>query len=90
VLESLAMGVPVISTVFNGACEIMENGRHGIVLTDPGDVPALAAAMSTLLDANQRSAMATACLELRAKLSYDTHLNSLQAIYNSVSSANVR
>ena len=32
VLEAIAMGVPVISTVFNGACEIMSDGKHGFVL----------------------------------------------------------
>src|SRR5688572_8360628 len=41
VLEGLAMGVPVISTRFNGACEIMASGTHGFVLDHPGDVKAL-------------------------------------------------
>src|SRR5439155_7596627 len=45
VLEALAMGLPVISTKFNGACEIMTDGVHGYVLDDPADVNALAAAM---------------------------------------------
>ena len=40
VLEALAMGVPVISTRFNGACEIMTDGVHGFVLDDPRDVDA--------------------------------------------------
>jgi len=31
-LEALAMGLPVISTIFNGACEIMIDGVHGFVL----------------------------------------------------------
>ncbi|CAA9380957.1 MAG: hypothetical protein AVDCRST_MAG64-640, partial [uncultured Phycisphaerae bacterium] len=37
VLEALAMGLPVISTRFNGACEVMADGAHGFVLPDPGD-----------------------------------------------------
>jgi UDP-glucose:(heptosyl)LPS alpha-1,3-glucosyltransferase len=81
VLEALAMGVPVISTVFNGACEIMTDGVHGFVLKDPADAATLAAAMQQMLDEPRRSAMRTACLQLRDKLSYDAHIDRLEAIY---------
>jgi len=81
VLESLAMGLPVISTVFNGACEIMESGRHGEVLADPADIPALSAAMRWLLDGPTRAQMREACLALRGKLSFDTHVDRLLGIY---------
>src|SRR5205814_2387771 len=70
VLEALAMGLPVISTVFNGACEIMSDGVHGLVLPDPRDTRAIAEAMKKMLDPQRRAAMAKACLELRPKLSY--------------------
>jgi UDP-glucose:(heptosyl)LPS alpha-1,3-glucosyltransferase len=82
VLESLAMGLPVISTVFNGACEIMETGRHGEVLADPADIPALSAAMRRLLDAPTRAKMRQACLALRGQLSFDAHVDHLLAIYS--------
>ena len=81
VLEALATGVPVISTVFNGATEIMTDGVHGYVLTNPTDVDALAEAMRKMLDLTRRSAMRDACLRLRAKLSYEHHLDQLTAIY---------
>lgn len=81
VLEALAMGLPVISTIFNGACEAMTSGTHGLVLSDPKDVPALAAAIGTLLDDGRRKAMSDACLQLRPALSYDHHLDELLRIY---------
>jgi UDP-glucose:(heptosyl)LPS alpha-1,3-glucosyltransferase len=84
VLEALAMGVPVISTVFNGACEIMTDGRQGFVLNDPADVPALSAAMVRMLDQTTRNVMSKACLELRAGLSYETHLDRLLDVYRAV------
>jgi len=86
VLESLAMGLPVISTVFNGACEIMENSKHGFVLEDPKDSDALANAMTQLLNPAARAAMREACLSLRPKLSFDSHLDRLLAIYASCKS----
>jgi glycosyltransferase involved in cell wall biosynthesis len=84
VLEALAMGLPVISTVFNGACEIMEHGRHGFVLGDAGDVGALAEAMRNLLDDSARNAMTTNCMELRTRLSYERHLDELLRVYEQV------
>jgi UDP-glucose:(heptosyl)LPS alpha-1,3-glucosyltransferase len=84
VLESLAMGVPVISTKFNGACEIMTDGIHGYVLSDPADVGALAKAMNNLMDPSRRAAMSQACIALRPIISYQQHLQTLMAIYRRV------
>lgn len=84
VLEALAMGLPVISTVFNGACEMMENGRHGFVLTDPNDAGQVAAALSALANDALRREMSDACLALRPRLSYEQHLDDLAAIYRRV------
>jgi UDP-glucose:(heptosyl)LPS alpha-1,3-glucosyltransferase len=84
VLEALAMGLPVISTAFNGACEIMTSGREGFVLPDPGDVPALAEAMKQLLDPRLRQTMREAALLLRPVLSFETHLDRLEEIYRTV------
>jgi UDP-glucose:(heptosyl)LPS alpha-1,3-glucosyltransferase len=87
VLEALAMGLPVISTKFNGACEIMTDGVHGYVLEDPRDVATLAEAMRKMLDPTRRAAMSRACLELRPRLSYEHHLDQLEAIYRGVVAA---
>jgi UDP-glucose:(heptosyl)LPS alpha-1,3-glucosyltransferase len=81
VLEALAMGLPVISTIFNGACEIMTDGAEGFVLQDPKNVAALAESMTKMLDPTRRAAMKSAALALRQRLSYETHLDCLEAIY---------
>ena len=81
VLEALAMGLPVISTIFNGACEIMTSGQHGFVLPDPSDIAALSGAMRKLLDRPSRQPMSDACLALRPQLAYEHHLDQLLKIY---------
>lgn len=81
VLEALAMGLPVISTVFNGACEIMTDGREGFVLRDPADIVTLADAVRQLLDAARRTAMSNAASLLRPQLAYDRHLDTLEEVY---------
>jgi UDP-glucose:(heptosyl)LPS alpha-1,3-glucosyltransferase len=81
VLEALAMGVPVITTSHNGAAEVMTSGQEGLVLSDPHDVAALADALQTVCDGPTRTAMAERCLQLRPRLSYDHHLETLLQIY---------
>lgn len=41
VFEALAAGLPVITTVFNGAGEVLTPGVNGTILTDPADTNAL-------------------------------------------------
>jgi UDP-glucose:(heptosyl)LPS alpha-1,3-glucosyltransferase len=86
-LEALAMGLPVISTVFNGACEIMTHGRHGFILPDPEDASGLAESMKELLDNRTRQAMHENCLQLRPQLSFDHHIDRLLTIYRDSKSA---
>jgi len=82
VLEALAMGVPVVSTAANGACDLMADGTHGRVLADPDDVAALAAAIADVLA--HRPEMSAACLALRPTLGFDARLDALEAIYQRV------
>jgi UDP-glucose:(heptosyl)LPS alpha-1,3-glucosyltransferase len=84
VLEALAMGVPVISTKTNGACEIMENGGHGFVLDDPQNAAALTQAMKQMMDEDFRQNCARASQQLRSRLAFEEHVEKLLAIYSQV------
>jgi glycosyltransferase involved in cell wall biosynthesis len=48
-LESMAAGVPVVATRVGGTPEALTDGEHGL-LVPPGDVPALANAMTNVLE----------------------------------------
>jgi UDP-glucose:(heptosyl)LPS alpha-1,3-glucosyltransferase len=84
VLEALAMGVPVISTRYNGACEIMSDGVHGFVLNDPRDVSALRNRYEKLLDPEARRRMRAACLDLRPRLSQERHVDRVVDVYRAI------
>jgi UDP-glucose:(heptosyl)LPS alpha-1,3-glucosyltransferase len=84
VLEALAMGLPVISTMQNGACEIMTPGEHGFVLESADDREGLIAAMRALCDEAVRTRMRGNCLALRPKLAYGAHLEALLNVYAQV------
>lgn len=63
VLEALACGRPVVTTRFNGASELMEDGREGIVLDRPDEIQPLTEALETLLDPSVRERMGRAARE---------------------------
>jgi UDP-glucose:(heptosyl)LPS alpha-1,3-glucosyltransferase len=56
VVEALACGLPVVTTRFNGAAELMHPSGAGVVLDDPHDHAALAAALAKFLDPVRRDA----------------------------------
>jgi UDP-glucose:(heptosyl)LPS alpha-1,3-glucosyltransferase len=48
-LEAMASGLPVITTAYNGASELIEDGIEGFVINNPLDADALAQKISTTL-----------------------------------------
>lgn len=69
-LEAMACGVPVVTTVRNGAADAIADGLSGFVVADPEDDAAIAARLAELADATRRTAMGTAarCAVLRRDL----------------------
>ena len=83
VLESLMTATPAISTTFNGASDHLappDGPPRGIVLPDPGDDEALAAAMQRLADPAIRQACAEACVGLDRQLSMTCHVDALEQL----------
>ena len=54
VLEALATGLPVVTSRFAGAAEVLVKGVSGQVIQNPADVPALAAAIRYFGDREKR------------------------------------
>src|SRR5688572_27762736 len=56
VLEALACGLPVVTTRYNGAGELLRPPREGYVIDDPHDHEHLAWCLGRLLDPARRAA----------------------------------
>ena len=81
VLEALASGLPVVTTRFNGAGELLTAGREGYVIHDPADDAELAAALTPLMDTARRSAMGHAARQLAEAHSLERNCREVLAVY---------
>jgi UDP-glucose:(heptosyl)LPS alpha-1,3-glucosyltransferase len=86
ILEALAAGKPVVTTRFNGAADHFTDGRHGIVVDSPDNIPALAAAIRhfTVVANVQRAALAIAEDKLVENISIRRVANELLGVYERI------
>ncbi|WDE98328.1 glycosyltransferase family 4 protein [Lentisphaera profundi] len=57
VLEAMAAGLPVISTSFNGASELIESGVNGYVIEKPDSINEFYEALNALMDCEHRKVL---------------------------------
>jgi UDP-glucose:(heptosyl)LPS alpha-1,3-glucosyltransferase len=84
VLEAVASGLPSITTRFNGAGEMLSDGRDGYVLADPADDAALAARMEELLDPAMRARMGEAARRLALEHTLQRNCDQIEALYHEI------
>jgi UDP-glucose:(heptosyl)LPS alpha-1,3-glucosyltransferase len=77
VLEALACGLPVITTRFNGASELMHPLQEGFVINDPHDHEHLAWCLAQMLDPARRAACAQAARRTAASWTFEHHYREL-------------
>jgi UDP-glucose:(heptosyl)LPS alpha-1,3-glucosyltransferase len=81
VLEALASGLPVITTRFNGASELMQFGREGFVLDSPEETERLAEFMTRMLDPAVRAPMAAAARGAVQEHSIEQNFREMMAVF---------
>jgi UDP-glucose:(heptosyl)LPS alpha-1,3-glucosyltransferase len=85
VLEAWASGLPVITTRFNGAGELMTPGIHGFLMENPNDDEALAMKMRSLLDDSLRFTMAKESYALGLNQSIEKNFQGIEKVYQEIS-----
>jgi UDP-glucose:(heptosyl)LPS alpha-1,3-glucosyltransferase len=81
VLEALACGLPVITSRFNGASELLHPPQEGYVVDDPHDHEALARCIVQLLDPARRAACAQACRRTAGEWTFERHYQQLLEVF---------
>ncbi len=83
VLEALACGLPIITTRFNGASELMHTSppqQEGYVLRDPHDHHELAWCLAQMLDAGRRQAFTQAARRTALQWTFEQHYRQLMMV----------
>ncbi|MCC7407630.1 MAG: glycosyltransferase family 4 protein [Phycisphaeraceae bacterium] len=77
VIESLACGVPVIGSAFDGSSDWLDGDQ---VIADPRNVPALAAAMKKLVDPRERRRVAEGLVNDPARLGMERAADEVERV----------
>jgi UDP-glucose:(heptosyl)LPS alpha-1,3-glucosyltransferase len=80
----MGCGLPVITTRFNGAAEMMTDETRGFVLDDPADVEALAGRMRALCNPAERSRTGEALRRAVETHSLERQTDEFLALYEEV------
>ena len=81
VLEAMAAGLPVITTRYNGASEIMSEGVEGFSVAEPRDLPAIVAGLGQLVDDARRRDMGAAARALAERFPLERNFEGIMAVY---------
>ncbi len=81
VLEALVAGLPVITTRWDGASEMIEDGVNGYVVDDPGDIRAIADRVKLLLDPQLRRKIGATAAKVADQVSMARHAGAVLALY---------
>jgi UDP-glucose:(heptosyl)LPS alpha-1,3-glucosyltransferase len=84
VLEGLACGLPIVTSRYNGASELLHPPEDGRVIDDPHDHARLADAITSLLDSATRSACSQAARRAALRWNFGQHYRQLLLILNEV------
>lgn len=87
VLEALAAGLPVVTSRFNGAGELLVEGREGYLVDDPAHVEELVERLRPLLDAGARERMGMAARQLAEQHSWERNCREVLDVYREIARA---
>ena len=87
VLEAMGSGLPCVTTVWDGASEIIRDGRDGYVLDDPWDVEALVDRIDRLRDPGLRRLLGESARSAAKSASMARHTREMMSLYDSLVTA---
>jgi UDP-glucose:(heptosyl)LPS alpha-1,3-glucosyltransferase len=83
-LEALACGLPVITSRYNGAAELLTPPTNGLVIDDPHDAAVLGECLTKMCDRGYRSEAAVAARQTGLKWTFEHHYQALLDVFHDV------
>jgi UDP-glucose:(heptosyl)LPS alpha-1,3-glucosyltransferase len=87
VLEAMVSGLPCVTTRWDGASEMIVDGRNGYVLAEPRDIDGLADRIERLSDPGHRTALARAARAVADRVNMKRHAAEVLAVYEELRTA---
>jgi UDP-glucose:(heptosyl)LPS alpha-1,3-glucosyltransferase len=84
VLEALACGLPVVTSRYNGAAELLSPPADGLVVADPHDAAELGSAIRNMLDSDYRVAAGRAARATAAGWTFEHHYRAILDVFTAV------
>jgi UDP-glucose:(heptosyl)LPS alpha-1,3-glucosyltransferase len=84
VLEALACGLPVITSRFNGASELLEPPYDSLLIDDPHHHQALAAALCQMAEPGRRALCAQAARHAAGHWTFEHHYHKMMQVFRDV------
>lgn len=84
VLEALASGLPVITSRFNGAADVIVSNKGGKILENPADVEELAESIAFYFDEDRRNAARGVARQWMEKYSPTYNVEETLRVYHEV------
>jgi UDP-glucose:(heptosyl)LPS alpha-1,3-glucosyltransferase len=81
ILEAMVCGLPVITSRYNGASELLTPPREGFVIDDPHDHRHLAWCLTQMLNPARRSACAQAARRTGAQWTFEHHYRAMLGVF---------
>ncbi|MFH0983008.1 MAG: glycosyltransferase family 4 protein [Planctomycetota bacterium] len=81
VLEAMTAGLPVVTTRYDGASEVIENGVNGFVVEEIDAARALADCVLRLADGDLRAKMGAEALKVTERVSMERHAQGVFDVY---------
>jgi UDP-glucose:(heptosyl)LPS alpha-1,3-glucosyltransferase len=89
-LEAMACGLPVATARINGASELIEPGRNGVIVERPNDIEGLAEAIRFFLDGKTWAAASQHARQTAEAHPFSAHVSQTLEILSLAKSKNVR
>jgi len=84
-LEALASGLPVITTRYSGAAEILQDDIHGFVINEPEDFMAIAEKIRFFVNnRGQLDSMSRNARKLAEEFTFEKHMGKIRELYEKV------
>jgi UDP-glucose:(heptosyl)LPS alpha-1,3-glucosyltransferase len=80
--EAMSCGLPVITTRHNGAAELMNPPREGVVIDDPHNHRALARAIEKFFDPRERQRCGQAGRQAASRWTFDQHYRQMFDVFS--------